>query len=52
MNNVARPSCSKKDDTKIGAGTIGDADGPEGAEGTVDITKPDKTNKICILVSY
>ena len=31
---------------------MGDADRLEGAEGKIDITTPDKTNKTPILVSY
>ncbi len=34
------------------AGIRGDVDKPEGAEGKVDITTPDKTNKTFIQVSY
>ncbi len=34
---------------RTGAGARGDADGPEVAEGKVDITTPDKTP---IMVSY
>lgn len=35
-----------------GTGTIGDADESEGAEDIIDITMPEKTNKIFILFSY
>ncbi len=56
VGNIARPGCSAEDgagtDAGKGAGAKGDADGPEGIEGKIDITMPDKTNKIPILVSY
>ena len=48
----AGPRCSEADGAGTCAGTIGDADGPEGVEGKVDIITPDKTNKTPILVSY
>ncbi len=52
MGDAAGVNCSAEDDAGTGAGARGDADGPEAAEGKIDITMPDKTNKTLILVSY
>ncbi len=53
VGDAARPGCSTGDGVGTGAGTDagarGDVDGPEAAEGKVDITTPDKTP---IIVSY
>ena len=51
MGDAAGPSSNKGDGADIGIGMIGDADRQEGAEGKVDITMPDKTNKTSILVN-
>ncbi len=56
MGNAAGPGYSKRDGTgtsaRTSARTIDDADGSEGAEGKIDITLSDKTNKTPILISY
>lgn len=61
VDDAAEPGCNERGDagtgTRTGVGTSarmkGDTDGPEVVEGKiVDITTPDKTNKIPILVSY
>ncbi len=60
VGDVVGPGCSAGNGAGTGAGTgagmgagaRGDADGPEGAVGKVDITTPDKTNNTPILVSY
>ena len=52
IDDAAGPGCSEGDGAKTGAKIMGDTDGPEGAEGKVNITTPDKTNKTPILVSY
>ncbi len=53
VDDAAGPGCSAGDGARTGArtgaGARGDADGLEAAEGTVDITTPDKTP---IMVSY
>ena len=49
MRDAAELNCSEGDCTGIDTGTIGDTEGPERAEGKLDITTPDKT---LILVSY
>lgn len=56
IDDIAGPDYSMGDNGEIGAG-IGagarsDMDGPNRAEGKVDIITLDKTNKILILVSY
>lgn len=61
VSDIAGPGYSEVDGTGTGVetdnteaagiGTI-DNDEPEGAEGKVDITTLDKTNKIPILISY
>ena len=52
MNNTAGPGCSERDNARTNTRMIGDADRSEGAEGKIDITKSDKTNKTPILVCY
>ncbi len=52
MGKAAGPGGSTGDGTGMGAGAKGDADGPEAAEGKVDIIMLDKINKTPILVSY
>lgn len=56
IDDIARPDYSMGDNAEmgagIGAGVRSDMDGPDGAEGKVDITMLDKTNKTLILVSY
>lgn len=64
IGDIARPSYSKRDSTRTctgtgagtGAGTgfriIGNANKSEGAKSKVDISTPNKTNKIPILISY
>ncbi len=56
VGDVAELGYSEGDNTgmgaKIGAGTKGDADGPEEVEGKIDIWILDKANKIFILISY
>ena len=52
IDNVARSGYSEGDGAGTDAGIIGDADGPERAEGKVDIITSDKTNKTLILVCY
>ncbi len=56
MGDTARPGYSAGDGAETGVGTDagarGDADGPEGVIGKVDITTPDKTNKTPILIGY
>ena len=49
MGVAAEPGCSNARDSAM---TMGDADGPKRAEGMVDITTPDKTNKTPILLNY
>ena len=49
---IAGPDSSKMDGFWISTGTMNDTDMPEGAEGKVDITTSDKTNKTPILVNY
>ncbi len=53
MDDAVGPGCSARDvagtDAETGAGARGDADGPEVAEGKVDITTLDKTP---IMVCY
>ncbi len=53
VGDVAGPGCSARDGAgtgaRMGAGASDDANGPEVAEGKVDITTPDK---ISIMVSY
>ncbi len=53
VGDTAGPGYSTGDSAgtgaRMGAGVRGDADGPEVAEGKVDITTPDK---ISIMVSY
>ncbi len=47
VDDAAGPDCGAGDSARTGAGTgaeaRGDADGPEAAEGKVDITTTDKT---------
>ena len=53
MGDAAEPGYNDVGDgAEAGARTMGDINGPEGAEGMVDITMPKKTNKIPILLSY
>ncbi len=56
VGDATRPGCRTGDGARTGAETSararGDMDRPEVAEGKVDITTPDKTNKTPILVSY
>ncbi len=52
VGDAAGPGCSAGDSAGIDTEVRGDANESEVAEGKVDITTPDKTNKICILVSY
>ncbi len=53
VGDAAGPGCSAADGagtgTRTGIRARGDVDGPEAAEGKVDITTPDKTP---IVVSY
>lgn len=56
VSDIIGPGYSEKNSagtgTKTVAGTRGDADGPEGSKGKIDITTLDKTNKTLILVNY
>lgn len=59
MGDVSGPGYSEVNDTRTGAETDGaetagagiiDDNGPEGAEGKIDIMTPKKTNKTPILI--
>ena len=52
MSDAAGLDCSEGNGAETSAKTIDDADRSEGLEGKVNITTPNKTNKILILVSY
>ena len=52
MSDVAESGYNKGDGVGTGAGTMDNANEPKGAEGKIDITTPNKTNKTLILVSY
>ena len=52
MSNGAGPGCYNKDGAGTDTGTMDDVDRSEKAEGKVDITILDKTNKTPTLVRY
>ena len=52
VGNLVGPGSSGGDGARISTGTMGDADGLEGAKSKIDIITSDKNNKTLILVSY
>ena len=52
VGDTAGPGCSKGDGARTSAGMMDNADGPEKAEGKVDIIMPDQINKTPMLISY
>ena len=51
MGEAARPTCSKRNGVGTSAGTMDDPDRLKGADGKINITTSDKTNKTPILVN-
>ena len=52
VGDAAGLDCNEGNGTDISTGTMGDTNGPKGAEDKVDITTQDKTIKTSILISY
>ena len=52
MGDVAGPGYSEGDNARSNTRMMDNADRPDRIKGKIDITLPDKTNKILILVSY